>query len=176
MVNFSSFLQGGLNDEAVRFAVPLHVFWSNHDYIHSMTYAMKIHVDIPCETASVIFPSLHNQQIHVAIRSHLPTCCRTKKNDLLRFGDFHDPPYDFLKDLLTQDILFSFHYSVTFVPQKLAVSSTHLQYTAKAAHQPKRLDMTPQSNEVNSISRSSSHLPVGFKEILNIHLVFLVWI
>ena len=27
-----------------------------------------------------------------------------------------------------------------------------------------------------SIPRSTSHLPVGFKEILNIHLVFLVWI
>ena len=79
MVNFSSFLQGGLNDEAVRFAVPLHVFWSNHDYIHSMTYAMKIHVDIPCETASVIFASLHNQQIHVAIRSIFPRAAEPKR-------------------------------------------------------------------------------------------------
>src|SRR5438445_6525071 len=109
MVNFSSFLQGRLNDEAVRVMVPLHVLRRNHDYIHSMTYAMKIHVDIACKTASVIFASLHNQQIHIAIRSHLSTCCRTKKNDLLRLGDFHDPPHDFLKDLVAQYLLSSFH-------------------------------------------------------------------
>ena len=30
------------------------VFWSNDDYVHSMAYAMKIHIDIPCNTASVI--------------------------------------------------------------------------------------------------------------------------
>src|SRR5438094_5443423 len=112
MVNFSSFLQGGLNDEAVRVAVPLHVLWRNHDYIHSITYAMKIYVDLPRKTASIIFASLHNQQIHVAIRSHLPTCCRTKNNDLLRFGDLHDPPYDFLKDLLTQGLLLGFQIAV----------------------------------------------------------------
>src|SRR4030095_16860789 len=104
MLNFSSFLQGGLNDEAVRVTVTLDVLRRNHDYIHSLTHAMKIHVDIPCKTASVIFAFLHNQQSHIAIRSHLPTCCRTKNNDLLRFGDFHNPPYDFLKDLLTQDL------------------------------------------------------------------------
>src|SRR5262245_42042031 len=123
MINFSSFLQGRFNDKAVCIAVPLNIPRRNHNHIYSMTYAMKIHVDIPCKTASVIFASLHNQQIHIAIWSHLPTCCRTKKNDLLRLGDFHDPPDDFLKGLLTQDFLFSFHYSVTFVPQKLAVSA-----------------------------------------------------
>src|SRR5437870_5561404 len=125
MVNFSAFLQGRLNDEAVRVTVPLHVLRRNHDYVHSMTYAMKIYVDISSKTASVIFASFHNQQIHIAIRSHVSTCCRTKKNDLLRFGDFHDPPDDFLKDLLTQDFLFSFHGAFLFIPQNLADSSAH---------------------------------------------------
>src|SRR5262249_15691298 len=99
-----------------------------------MTYAMKIHVDVPCKTASVIFASLHHQQIHIAIRSHLPTCCRAKKNDLLWLGDFHAPPHDLLKDLFTHGLPSAFHIAL-FGSSKIRRFFSLSVIRSKAAHQ-----------------------------------------
>jgi len=70
----------------------LYVLWRNQNHIYCLTDAVKIHVDVSRQTASVIFATLHHEQIHVAVRSHLPADSRAKKNNLLRRGHLYDAP------------------------------------------------------------------------------------
>src|SRR6266446_4393936 len=116
MVDFPAFSQGGRNDKTVRVAVSLYLFWSNYNHIHSLPYPVKSHINAPYQTATVAFPLLHHQQIHITMWPHLPSGCRAKKKDLLRLGHLHHPADNLLKSLFIQPFFPGYHRNLPFMP------------------------------------------------------------
>jgi hypothetical protein len=102
-------------------AIFLDLFRRNHNDIHRLADTEHIPVNLSRHTAAVIFAPFDDQQIYITIRSHLSTCCRTEKDNLLGLNRLYNSPHDLLKDAFVQDFLFSFHYSVSSVRQKLVV-------------------------------------------------------
>src|SRR5262249_34448593 len=176
MIDFSTLLQRRFNDKAMGIAIFVDLFSRHHNDIHRLADTEHIPVYLSRHTTAVIFAPFDDQQIYITIRSHLSTCCGAKKDNLLPPNRRHNPPHDLLKDLVTHGLLSCFHIALG-LPSKAGpfFSSSAIHRKAGAPGD----DMVRQGHVTRmkySIPRSTSHLPVGFKEILNIHLVFLVWI
>jgi hypothetical protein len=102
-------------------AIFLDLFRRNHNDIHRLADTEHIPVYLSRHTAAVIFAPFDDQQIYITIRAHLSTYCRTEKDNLFWLNRRYNSPHDLLKDVLVQDFLFSFHYSVALSVKKLVV-------------------------------------------------------
>jgi hypothetical protein len=127
MIDFSPLLQRWFNDKAMGIAIFLDLFRRNHNDIHRLADTEHIPVYLSRHTAAVIFAPFDDQQIYITIRSHLSTCCRTEKDNLLGLNRRHNSPHNFLKDSVTHGLLSGFHVAFP-LPSKLAGFSTPPQF------------------------------------------------
>ncbi len=92
--------QGRVVDQVRRVAILVDVLGRGHHDINSRACAGEVPVDIPANPVAIELAALDDQEISVAVRTHLISRGRPEEDDLVRFRGFDDALNDFGQDLL----------------------------------------------------------------------------
>src|SRR5438128_6885003 len=79
-----------MDNEGQAVAIPLDILRRHDDDIHRLTDAKKVHVDFFRQTPTVEVPALDDQQIDIAVGSHLVPCGGPEQDDFVRLRDLDD--------------------------------------------------------------------------------------
>ncbi len=92
-----SLLEGRVDNESWRVAVPLHICRRYHDYVKSLTQPPEFPPDFYTELVPVNRPLNDDQQVDVAVGAHLAAGRRAEQDDLDGVGDLDNAPDDLLE-------------------------------------------------------------------------------
>ena len=83
----------------MRVAIALHFLRRDDDHIDGRIRAGQVTINLGCDSSPVKLAPLDDQEIKVAVRSHLPAGGRPEQDDLVGLGRLDDTPDDVGKDL-----------------------------------------------------------------------------
>ena len=78
-----------LDDQSVRVIVTFQVIWRDYDDIHRGPYPIEI-PPYPRAETSAIGHIFHDEEIHIAVRPHIPAGSGPEQDNLFRLGDLYD--------------------------------------------------------------------------------------
>ena len=85
----------------MRVLVTFQVIWRDYDDIHRGSYPVEI-PPYPRAETSAIGPFFHDEEIHIAVWTHIPAGSGPEQDDLFRLGDLYDTLNNIVQRFLVQ--------------------------------------------------------------------------